>query len=378
MRNRLLIVSDTAVSVVNGLPIGYEPVVKEVTYFSGNWERIVWIGTRRSIDFTVYSDNIPDNVKIVTIPPIEFSNFSSSLRSIFIVPIAFGLVFSWILWANDVHSRGPSHPALFSLLICKLFPRKIFWHKYAGSWIDPAPRVYSFQRKLLKSIVGQNIFGTINGNWHNQPANIISLENPCFSSCTVESVIKTAKRKDFSGKLRLVYIGGLTYSKGIHLIIEALVRLSFKRIESFTIVGGGDYDFFLKDLALNSGFADKIIFLGPLLKEEVFKVLDDSHALVIASRTEGFPKVISEAMLHGCIPVSSNVSCIGQYVTKEIGFLFNGFNMNSVLDALDELILSDDLESKSKLGVDMAHKFTYERYLARVLSEIFVKKSNIL
>ena len=45
---------------------------------------------------------------------------------------------------------------------------------------------------------------------------------------------------------------------------------------------------------------------------------------VLPSYSEGFPKVIAEAMNFGCIPIVSDISCIRQYIINgKNGFLIN-------------------------------------------------------
>ena len=44
--------------------------------------------------------------------------------------------------------------------------------------------------------------------------------------------------------------------------------------------------------------------------------------IILPSKSEGFPKVIGEAMNYGCIPIVSDVSCISQYIQNGVnGFL---------------------------------------------------------
>jgi glycosyltransferase involved in cell wall biosynthesis len=46
-------------------------------------------------------------------------------------------------------------------------------------------------------------------------------------------------------------------------------------------------------------------------KQEVLKeAYKNSHFLVLASKSEGWPKAVAEAMFFGCIPVATGVSCV--------------------------------------------------------------------
>ena len=54
-----------------------------------------------------------------------------------------------------------------------------------------------------------------------------------------------------------------------------------------------------------------IIFLrGNQSKESVLKAYQTSHFLILPSKSEGWPKVVAEAMFWGCVPIASPVSCV--------------------------------------------------------------------
>src|SRR5690606_14971570 len=100
-------------------------------------------------------------------------------------------------------------------------------------------------------------------------------------------------------------------------------RLPFefkKRIKKVHMVGDGDVKEKYETLAMKSGIS--FVFYGFQSREDVHAVYKQSHALVLPSKSEGFPKVIAEAMNYGCIPIVSNVSAIGHYIKdSEHGFL---------------------------------------------------------
>lgn len=77
-------------------------------------------------------------------------------------------------------------------------------------------------------------------------------------------------------------------------------------------------------------------------------------------------------MNFGCIPIVSNVSSIGQYVSKENGFILDSVtsqNFNSILNktvTIQEAILQE----KARKGYLVAQNFTFERYRIRIYSDI--------
>lgn len=371
---KLAIISDTAVTQtkVGGFR-GYEPVVKEVEYFLQYWDKIKWLAYLQPTYKTVYSPPLPKEVEVKALRPLGGAGLWAKVTIFFSYFNLFVQVYKVIKASQVIHVRAPAHPALCAMLLAPLFPNKTFWFKYAGSWVDSTSTSYRLQRKLLQRIVGAHIYGTINGFWPDQPQQLLTFENPSFSEQLLKQVQSKATAKDFTSDLELVYVGTLSQFKGVQLVIEALCRIRFERISCFHIIGTGDYEAELKLQAENSGFATQIVFHGALLKEQVFEWLNRCHALIIASQTEGFPKVISEAMLHGCIPLSTRVSCIDQYVTPDVGFLIEEVTVDGVENAIKQLIYDRDLATKSKESSLKSELFTYERYLNRILNEILLK-----
>ncbi len=328
---KLSIISDTAVfTKSNGKFCGYEPVVKEIDYFLKEWGQIYWLAYKQSSKKTIYSSELSHKINVNAISPLGGHGFINKLLIFLKYFNLFYQVYKTIKHSNYVHVRAPSHPSICAMLIAPFFPNKRFWFKYAGSWIDQAPFSYRIQRFLLKKISKNYIYTTVNGKWSNLNENILSFENPCFSQKDYDKSCKDLQINLEKKELELIYIGSLSKFKGVHLVINALEQMKFNGIKSFKIVGQGDYENKLKKQTSMSVYKNKIKFLGYQKKSSVFKLLNKSDLLIIASETEGFPKVIAEAMKNYCVPISSRVSCIDQYINEETGFLIEKNTTESI------------------------------------------------
>src|SRR5690606_26497479 len=97
---------------------------------------------------------------------------------------------------------------------------------------------------------------------------------------------------------------------------------------------------------------------------------------VLPSKSEGFPKVISEALNYGCVPVVSNVSAIGQYIEDgEQGFVVNDLSVEGLKDKLQECLELPEDEYKHMITQppDYYNQFTYAFYNNRLRNEIVEK-----
>ncbi|MDA0812446.1 MAG: capsular biosynthesis protein, partial [Verrucomicrobia bacterium] len=86
--------------------------------------------------------------------------------------------------------------------------------------------------------------------------------------------------------------------------------------------------------------------------------------------SEGFPKAIAEAAAFGVIPVVSAVSAIPQYVNPANGYLWPPEESFSGWFSSQDFFHVPRIEAMSVEIAKLAKRFTYERYSARLQSEI--------
>src|SRR5699024_2461460 len=81
------------------------------------------------------------------------------------------------------------------------------------------------------------------------------------------------------------------------------------------------------------------VFHGFLEREKVFEIYKQSHFIILTSDSEGFPKVISEGMNFGCIPIVSLISGMNLYLNKKNSLILDKNNSDSLTSILEELIV---------------------------------------
>ena len=60
----------------------------------------------------------------------------------------------------------------------------------------------------------------------------------------------------------------------------------------------------------NNNLESIISLKGNHSRETVLKAYQSSHFLILPSKSEGWPKVVAEAMFWGCVPIATPVSCV--------------------------------------------------------------------
>ncbi len=165
-----------------------------------------------------------------------------------------------------------------------------------------------------------------------------------------------AKLKEESGCLQIVWAGRFIPLKHP----EQMVLLAKKMKEEkelwgrddnpFTdfcihMVGSGEMETSLKEMAQAAGVENNIKFYGFLSPEEVRKVMEKSHIHVFTSNhLEGWGAVVNEAMNSGCVEVANVQVGAAPYLIKhgENGLVYPDGNPEKMIEAVISLIRKPD------------------------------------
>ena len=267
-----------------------------------------------------------------------------------------------------IHSRAPSNPSVIVMFLSLFFIKKQFWHKYAGSWIDQASFFYHLQRILLKKL-RHNSKITINGDYNISNKNIIPFENPCLDQNDRKLGRNLVAAKKLKKIVEICFVGALNNHKGVDKILEALKCLNNKDIKYiFHFVGDGPQRIDFEKTAKLLRF--EIIFHGFLAKDSISNIYSRCDFIILPSKSEGFPKVIGEAMNFGCIPIVSDVSCISQYIQDGVnGFLYKFSDIKSLSNHIANLVSENSIfeafikANKEKFLVNYSLQQCAKKYL---------------
>lgn len=126
----------------------------------------------------------------------------------------------------------------------------------------------------------------------------------------IVKTIRTISENCRRGAVKVVTVGSLEQPyKGVDILIRAVARCVSARVHvKLTVVGDGRYRASLEKLAEELGISDSVTLMGQLTsKAQVRNALDDADLFVLASRTEGLPRAMLEAMARA-------LPCIGTRV----------------------------------------------------------------
>jgi len=354
----------------DGTIVGWSPTVNEINHLLEVFDNIYHVAM-------FYEGEVPastmaytdDRVVLVPLRPSGGRGFLSKLHSIWEAPGVIRTVSKTLKQVDCFQLRAPTGIGVYLIPYLTLFSKKKGWYKYAGNWNQKNPPLgYRLQRFMLKH---QKRKVTINGKWEDQPKHCITFENPCLTLADLELGKVVAQSKTVDGPLTFCFVGRLERAKGVEVIIRAFGLLTAEekqRVERVHFVGDGHEAEYFKNLA-NSIANISFVFHGSLSRAAVFKIYETSHIFMLPSMaSEGFPKVIAEAMNFGCVPVVSEVSAISQYINATNGYVLSEVTAANLASALKTIInlqtaaYSELIESNT----DLVYKFSFDYYNARI------------
>lgn len=358
---KLLVISTAPIIKSSKGLVAYAPMVSELDLWFESPTKVFILAP---IGYNKPLLTIPfkrQDLHLIPVPALYFGSVSGFIKGIWGGVIT-KLKLLWAMaQADHIHIRCPGNTSMFACFIQVLFPFKEKTVKYAGNW-DPMaqqPLSYRLQKWILKNrILSHNIQVLVYGEWLGQSKNI----KPFFTASYSNSEIKPASKRDYSGPLKMIFVGSLSPGKRPEYALELVKELREYGIDiSIDFYGEGAQREVLEEQIINLGLRDNAQLKGNQPKEVVKAAYKQAHFLILPSKSEGWPKAVAEAMFWGCIPLATPVSCVSWMLHNGArGILLNLKNdAERIQKELQDL---PGLKEKSKAAAVWSRNYTLDKF----------------
>lgn len=372
---KLAIISHTEhYKTADGTLVGWGPTITEINHLLDVFDTIYHIAMFHDTEAPASAlPYISDRIIFVPLPALGGNTIGAKLQLLWKAPTLLRIIHNTLKKVDWFQFRGPTGIGVYVIPFFTLFVKKSGWFKYAGNWSQENPPLgYRLQRWMLKQ---QSRKVTINGRWDNQPKHCLTFENPCLTTENLLEGSQLSKQKSIEGALTYCFVGRLEKPKGVERIIQAIASLPLEEkrlIHEVHLVGEGPDLSYFETIAKASGV--NFVFHGALSREQVFEIYKLSQVFLMpTTASEGFPKVIAEAMNFGCLPVVSNISSIGQYIKhNETGICLEVVTSEALKLEIIELNKMNTIQF-SKILMNqrlIVEKFSFNNYNHRIKTEI--------
>lgn len=269
----------------------------------------------------------------------------------------------------------PLKTGLISYLIKKLYGCKMI---VEVNGIYDSPELYKFKKGLLIKIK-RKIYPKIQG---------FILRNSDGVKCLFQEQVKnhspiesqvirhffdftqiTKAHYAVNEKPTILSMGYPSYIKGMDVLVSAFNRVSKTYPDWRLIIAGyfspGDRKC-LEELAEDE---NKVSIRKPVEFAKVPELIDQCDIFVLASRTEGIPRVLIEAMARGRARIASAVGGIPEVINEDVdGYLIQPNSVDELCDKLVKLMGSESQRKQfSETGLArFENEFSIKQYIAHV------------
>lgn len=344
---RLCIVGDTRHSWdPDGRLCTLSPVVRQLQPWLERFDEVVYCGTAVAGPAPANHEPYPlQNVRLMRLPSGGGDSVKAKLGLGPRVLQWFPVLRRALREADVVHFRCPCNIALVGLMAAHGLPVRRF-AMYAGNWAGypgESP-FYRLQRAWLNSRPYRGLVA-VYGRWQRQPDHVLTSFSPSFTRAEWEEEEWHVARKlrGYStlprlSTLRIVSVGHLNEDKNQASLLRAVKLLRDWGIAAqLELLGDGPEREPLAALAGRLQLRDGIRLRGRVSLQEVREAHRAAHVAVLASRTEGYPKVLAEAMCGGAVPVASDVGINAEILAKGRGRVFPFGDSDRLAQCLAEL-----------------------------------------
>lgn len=226
--------------------------------------------------------------------------------------IAISRIMAGFRWADAVHVRGPTRNALLALVVASVIQRPLYF-KWAGQWVGN--RKWHLAARLQRKVLmrrGKDMAVTVYEFREEDPPWIFVADTASVTEEQLRRAVATSRSEHDDGATELLWVGRLTDNKNVGLLLRTVRHLQGQGLRNLELhlVGEGSQRAFLEEECCRLGIADSVVFHGILSWAELCTRYRRARVFLLPSGTEGFPKVVHEALLFGTPVVAFSVGAI--------------------------------------------------------------------
>ncbi len=286
-----------------------------------------------------------------------------------------------IIWkevrrADAVHTPIPGDVGTIGMIFA-LILRKPLVVRHCGNWFvqrTVAERFWKWSMEFFGG--GKNVMFATGG----------SSEAPSQRNPNLKWIFSTSLRREqmahseprtlpSDGKIRLMIACRQEERKGTDVVIASMpaIQEAFPGT-SLDVVGDGSLLLSLKQQVANLGLEDSVRFHGKLEHSKVMDLFGQAHLFCYpTSASEGFPKVVLEALASGIPVITTRVSVLPQLIGNGCGVLLNAPSSAELTAAMSGVCTDKERYTvMSKRALEVARQYCLEDwrdYIGKVLCE---------
>jgi glycosyltransferase involved in cell wall biosynthesis len=341
----------------------YAPYVKEMNLWFSQVDDVTILSPTSYSQKLLLSHFNRNDINVLSIPSLNFNSIMTTIKSIIYMPIIIVKMIAAMQKADHIHLRCPGNIGLIGCVFQVLFPNKTKTAKYAGNWDPKAkqPLSYRFQKWLLSNtFLTRNMQVLVYGEWPDQSKNI----KPFFTATYPKEKFPQIRPKELKTPYRFLFVGGLVPGKRPVYALQLIAGLLKNDIEcKLDFYGDGKERIHLENFICDNQLSDFVTLHGNQKGIVIENAYKESDFLILPSQSEGWPKVVTEAMFWGVIPLVSKISCVPWMLGEgNRGILLENQLEKDIKNIQVQLLKLEELSRKSVKAQQWSHQYTLDYF----------------
>ena len=343
---------------------GYAPYIREMNIWLKYTNEVIIVAPLVKKELSpIHEKYNHSNLHFCKVEEFDITSKFNAFKTLFKLPKIVIQVYKAMRQADHIHLRCPGNMGLIGAVVQIFFPKKRKTAKYAGNW-DPnskQPITYRLQKWILSNtFLTRKMQVLVYGDWEGSTKNIKSF----FTATYYQTDIINIETRKLSHELQFIFVG--TLSKGKQplyavKLIENLKKIGVQAILS--IYGDGILRNEIETYILENKLKDNVLIKGNQVKDIVVQAYQNAHFLVLPSKSEGWPKVVAEAMFWGCVPIATKISCVPFMLDFGSRGLLLEMNLDQDIQHIFSLIKNEEkYKEMSANGISWSRQFTVNKF----------------
>jgi glycosyltransferase involved in cell wall biosynthesis len=306
----------------------------------------------------------------LTIYPLQVIRASGLKRKLMYIPWAIDNIFKFnrlINQADAVHVPIPSDIGTLGMLLAKIKGKPLFV-RHCGNWHVQKTRAERFWKWFMEKYAGGKNVMLTTGLEETPPSEINKNIKWIFSSSLTAKEIddlKLSPPKLDPKKPRIITVCRMDEEKGVRHVINAvnILRTSIPKVHLDVVGDGPDLPKF-KALAAELKLENNVTFHGKLDHEGVIRALQNAHIFCFpTSASEGFPKVVLEALASGLPVIATPVSAIKALLKQGGGMILENNTAGDIAKCIEAIVHHpEDYYSMQQKALKTAKNFSLDNW----------------
>ena len=272
-----------------------------------------------------------------------------------------------LLDADVVHIPIPSDIGTLGMILAFIFHKPIFV-RYCGNWFAQRTVTERFLKWFMEKFASEKNIMMATGERPDPPSQNNRAIRWIFATTLSAEEIKNIGRPhelSIEKGLRLIIACRQEKDKGTGAVIKSLplIMKDFSKVFLDVVGDGGALKEF-KKIAMALGVDDRVSFYGKVDHTKVIHLLQQADLFCYPTvASEGFPKVVHEALACGLPVITTKVSTLSYLLETGCGILLREPTPTAVAQAVKEILLDPKrYGAMSKIALETAKRYSLERW----------------